>query len=316
LQRKEGEGKMKKKTAILAAVIVVVLVVASFAVYFNLPLFSVDKSSLPSGEPPQWQISITGDVKQEQTLTLKDLTQMPLTNVTAVINGENATYVGVPFYDFCNLTGLQWDVGPIDVVGADGAKATVNIFQAYNSSAYPYYYTNNVITLVFVKNGQWMTNETGGPVKLVAPYFSAEYQVNSVAEIRFKPWMMTITGEVANPLVITRANLTSYPSTTVYAEFAPSVKRWSNWTGLPILDVLQIANMTSRAEKITIIAIDGYTKNYTLTQVLDGNMLIGYAENDQPLAHNEGGPYRLFAPTDKYKWAQYWVKFISEILVS
>jgi DMSO/TMAO reductase YedYZ molybdopterin-dependent catalytic subunit len=308
---------MKKATMLYAAIAIIIILAAAFTVYFTQFSSPSKSSSLPSGEPPQWQIHLTGDVNQEKTITLKELTQMPLTNVTTNVTGENATYVGVPFYDFCNLTGMQWDVGPIDIISADGTQATLNIFQAYNSSAYPYYYTNNIITLVFVKNGQWMTSETGGPVQLIAPYFTSEYQVEKVAELNFKPWMMTITGkEISNPLTITRANLTSYPSTTVYAEFAPSVKRWSNWTGLPILDVLQMANMSARAEKITIIAVDGYTKNYTLTQVADGQMLIGYAENDQPMPHTEGGPYRLFCPTDQYKWAQFWVKFVTEIIVS
>ncbi len=309
---------MKKKTAALSAVIAIVIILAAtFTFYYSLQNTSdTQVSTLPQGEPPQWQIRITGDVEQEKTLTLKEISQMPLTNVTIDINGENATYLGVPFYDFCNMTGMQWDVGPIEVISADGTKATVNIFQAYNSSAYPYYYTNNVITLAFAKNGQWMTNETGGPAKLVAPYFAAEYQVENVAEIHFNPWVMSISGEVANPLTITRENLTSFQSQTVYAEFAPSEKRWSNWTGLPILDVLQVANVSSRAEKITIIAIDGYEKNYTLDQVSDGQMLIGYAENDCPLPHSQGGPFRLFAPTDQYKWAQFWVKFVDQIIVS
>jgi DMSO/TMAO reductase YedYZ molybdopterin-dependent catalytic subunit len=309
---------MKKKTAIISAAIAIVIILAATftAYYYMQPANPKETSALPPGEPPQSQIRITGDVEQEKTLTLKEITQMPLTNVTTVINGENATYVGVPFYDFCNITGMQWDVGPIEVISADGSKVTINIFQAYNSSEYPYYYTNNVITLAFVKNGQWMTNETGGPLKLIAPYFAAQYQVENVAEIHFNPWTISISGEVANPLTITRNNLTSFQSTKVYAEFAPSVKRWSNWTGLPILDVLQVANISDRAEKLTIIAVDGYVKNYTLDQVRDGQMLIGYSENDQPLPHSEGGPFRLFAPTDHYKWAQYWVKFIQEIIVS
>jgi DMSO/TMAO reductase YedYZ molybdopterin-dependent catalytic subunit len=310
--------EMKKKTVILATIMVIVLLLAAtFTAYYVMQGASPKKSSsLPAGEPPQGQIRITGDVEQEKTLTLKEISQMPLTNVTALINGENATYVGVPFYDFCNITGMQWDVGPIDIINTQGTKATLNIFQAYNSSAYPYYYTNNVITLAFVKNGQWITNETGGPLKLIAPYFAAGYQVENVAEVHFNPWTISISGEVTNPLVITRANLTSVPSTTVYAEFAPSEKRWSNWTGLPILSVLQSANISDRAEKITIIAIDGYEKNYTLDQVSDGQMLIGYAENDSPLPHTQGGPFKLFAPTNQYKWAQYWVKFVSEIIVS
>ena len=307
---------MNKRTATLVAIITLLLILASaFTVYFN-QLSNSAESNLPSGEPPQGQIKITGDVKQEKTFSLKEISQMPLTNVTTVVNGENATYIGVPFYDFCNITDMQWDVGPIEVISADGTKATINIFQAYNSSAYPYYYNKNVITLAFVKNGQWMTSETGGPAKLIAPYFAAECQVENVAEINFKPWTISVTGEVADPLVITRANFTSFPSTTVYAEFAPSVKRWSNWTGLPILEVLHAANMSDRAEKITIIAVDGYTKNYTLDQVAEGQMLIGYAENGSPLSHSEGGPFRLFAPTDQYKWAQFWVKFVTEIIVS
>jgi DMSO/TMAO reductase YedYZ molybdopterin-dependent catalytic subunit len=314
----EGKGKLKKKIAIIfAGITIVIVLAATFTAYYATQGVRTSPATiLPPGQPPQWQIRITGDVDQVKTLTQKDISQMPLTNVTAVINGENATYVGVPFYDFCNITGMQWDAGPIEVISADGTKATINIFQAYNSSEYPYYYNNNVITLAFVKNGQWMTNETGGPAKLVAPYFAAQYQVESVAEIHFNPWVMSISGEVATPLVITRQNLTSFQSRTVYAEFAPSEKRWSNWTGLPILDVLRAANVSSRAEKITVIAIDGYAKNYTLDQVSEGQMLIGYAENDSPLPHSQGGPFRLFAPTDQYKWAQFWVKFVSQIIVS
>ncbi|MFB3889358.1 MAG: molybdopterin-dependent oxidoreductase [Candidatus Bathyarchaeia archaeon] len=307
---------MKSKTKILAAALTATVLLSVLAVFIVLLSSPSSPSTLPPGEPPQGQVKITGNVEQEKTWTLKELCQLPLTNVTATVNGENATYLGVPLYDFCNRTGMLWDVGPIEIIGTDGNRATLNIFQAYNSSAYPYYYTNNVITLAFAKNGQWLTAETGGPLKLVAPYLAREYQVENVAEIQFKPWTMSIVGEVANPLAITKANLTSFQSRTVYAEFAPSVKRWSNWTGLPIMDVLQAANISSRAEKITITAVDGYVKNYTLQQVEEGQMLIGYAENDRPLPLSEGGPFRLFAPTDKYKWAQFWVKFVIEIDVS
>ncbi len=306
---------MNNKTKLLAAILATLIIIATVEIVFFYP--SPSKSQMPSGEPPQGQIRITGDIAEEKTLTVKEIvSQMPLTNVTATINGENATYVGVPFYDFCNRTGMLWDVGPVEVISVDGSKATLNIFQAYNSSNYPYYYNRNVIMLAYAKNGQWLTNETGGPLKLIAPYFSAEFQVGNVAEIHFKPWMVSISGKVANPLVIASANLSLLESRTVYAEFAPSVKRWSNWTGLPILNVLQAANVSDRAETITVVAVDGYVKNYTLAQVEEGQMLIGYAENDQPLSHSEGGPFRLFAPTDQYKWAQYWVKFVSEIRVS
>ncbi len=321
LVEKEERGKalMKKNTALFSTITIAIVVLAAFASIYYLGAFNKNNqvtSVLPNGEPPLWQIKITGDVEQEKTLTLKEIAQMPLTNVTANINGENATYIGVPLFDFSNKTGISWDAGPIDFISTNGNKATLNIFQAYNSSAYPYYYNNNVIMVAFVKNGQWMTNETGGPVKLVAPYFADKYQVENVAEIHFNPWTISISGEVSNPLFITKENLTSFQSRTVYAEFAPSEKRWSNWTGLPMLDVLQAANTSDRAEKVTIIAVDGYTKDYTLEQVADGQMLIGFYENGKPLPQSQGGPFRLFAPTDQYKWAQYWVKFVNQIIVS
>jgi DMSO/TMAO reductase YedYZ molybdopterin-dependent catalytic subunit len=305
---------MKNKTIMLSTAIVAAIILAGSAfVLLNLTPATGD---LPPGEPPEWQIQITGNVAQEETWTLKDITQLPLTNVTNIINGENATYLGVPFYDFCNQTTKQWDSGEIEIISVDGTKASINIFHAYNSSAYPYYYTNNVVTLAFAKNGKWLTTETGGPLKLVVPYSGDEYQVETIAEICFNPWTISISGEVETPLTISNSNLASFPSKTVYAEFAPSEKRWANWTGLPILEILEAANVSSRAEKITITAVDGYVKNYTLDQVREGQMMIGYAENDCPLSHPEGGPFRLFAPTEKYKWAQFWVKFVCDIKVS
>ena len=309
---------MRRRTTVtLAAVAVAVILMATIAAYYHIQTSSPKTASpLPSSEPPNWQIKITGDVQQEKILTIKELSQMPLTNVTVKSDNENKTYWGVSLYDFCNRTGANWDIGPIEVVSADGSKATLSIFQAYNSSAYPYYYNNNVIILAFIQDKQWLGGESGGPVRLVTPYFSGEYQVENVAEINFKPWSVSVSGNVANPFVITKGNLTSYSSTTVYAEFAASEKRWSNWTGISILELLQYANASSRAETVTITAIDGYTKNYTLQQIQDGQMLLGYAENNQPMPYNQGGPFRLFAPTDQYKWAQFWVKFVVDIKVS
>jgi hypothetical protein len=44
-------------------------------------------------------------------------------------------------------------------------------------------------------------------------------------------------------------------------------------------------------------------------------MLVGYAENGNHLDQSQGGPYRLLTPVEKYKWAQFWVKFVKEIIV-
>jgi len=309
----------KKRTAILAIATTIIVVLAAVAtVYFTQTTSNRPQTStkqLPEGEPAHWQIKITDDISEENTWTLNDIAEMPLTDV--IVKSENATYRGVTLIEFCNLTGIAWDAGPLNIISENGQSATLNIFQAWNSTHYPYGYDYNTIVLAFIKDNQWLTNTTGGPVKLIAPHFADNYQIEQVTEIYSEPWTVTITGNVANPLTITGRNLTAFQSKTVHAEFRPGgeANRTSDWTGIPILGVLQAAKMSDTAEKISIIGIDGYAKNFTLNQVRDGQMMIGYQENGQPLPTSEGGPFRLFAPTDEYKWGQNWVKFIHEIIV-
>ena len=112
---------------------------------------------------------------------------------------------------FATSTDILWDAGPLNIIGANGQLASLNIFQAWNSTYYPYDYNYNVIVLAFIKNGQWMTNQTGGPVKLIAPNFASNYQVEQVAEIHSDPWAVSITGDVANPMVITGQEHNSFP---------------------------------------------------------------------------------------------------------
>jgi DMSO/TMAO reductase YedYZ molybdopterin-dependent catalytic subunit len=299
---------MKKKIALIAVALAVTIITVSavfLTVYNPQPMATI---KLPAGQPPQWQIAVSGNVEEQKTWTLEQISQMPLTEVTAAVNGENVTYNGVTLIDFCNKTGMLWDAGPIDITGTGGQRATVNVFQAWNSTAYPYYQEKNRIALVFVKNGQWMTDEDGGPVKLIAPYFSPNHQIEHVTEVNIGIWTISISGAVANPLTINKNNLSDFKEETVQAEFVPGDgKRTSNWTGLTLSNVLEKAGISDRAEKVTIVAIDGYVKNYTLTEVNEARMLIGYMENSGHFWQDQGGPYRLFCTTDKYKWAQFWV---------
>ena len=157
----------------------------------------------------------------------------------------------------------------------------------------------------------------GGPVKLIAPYFPNDYQVEHVSEVNIGYWTVTVSGAVANPITLSSQNMSTLQEVTVEAEFVPGDgKRTSNWTGLPIMDLLDAANKSYRAGKITVVAIDGYVKNYTFWEIEDSQMMLGYTENGEHFGQENGGPYRLFLPVDKYKWAQYWVKFVTQIIVS
>ncbi len=312
---------MKKRTAFLALTTVIIIILSAFAsLYYakvigNNPNANTNQALLPAGNPPQWQIEVTGDVSQQKTWTLNEIDKMPLTDV--IVKSENATYRGVALTEFCNQTGILWGAGPLNIISATEQSATLSTFQAWNSTYYPYSYSYNVIVLAFIKNGQWMTKQTGGPVKLIAPDFASNYQVEQVAEIQSEPWTVSVAGDVANPLVISAENLTDFQPQTLHGEFRPgdAPNMTADWTGIPILEVMQSAKASDRASQVCVMGIDGYEQNFTLAQLTAGEMLLGYKENGQYLPTSQGGPFRIFAPTPDYKWGQYWVKFVVEIYV-
>lgn len=302
---------MKKTTLILATTILVIAIVIT-AAYLKQ---TATPNQLPSGTPQNWQIKTTGDTQKPQTWGINDLSKMPLTDVT--VKSENATYRGVSLSDFCNQTGTQWDAGAITVIGESGQNATLNSYQAWNSTTYTYNHQYNSIILAFIRNGEWLSSQDGGPVKLVAPYFDSSYQITRVTEVDSQPWIVHVTGNVANPIVLTGGNLAAFKSQTIHGEFRPGgdPNRTSDWTGIPILDIVNAAHPTGNNSKVCIVGVDNYTKTFTLTQVKAGEMMLGYQENARPLPVSEGGPFRLFAPADAYKWGQYWVKYVTEIRV-
>jgi DMSO/TMAO reductase YedYZ molybdopterin-dependent catalytic subunit len=307
---------MKKRSQIASISLVIVIAAAIVATlyYGTLPA----KSLLPSGEPAQWQISVTGAVEQDRTWSLKDMTNMPLTEVTTMTNGDNETYLGVSLLEFCNQSSIRWDAGSINVIGVSGQRATLSVFQAWNSTAYPRYQIRNRIVLAFTRNGQWLTNETGGPVRLVTPGFGAKYQVDGVAQVDIGLWTVSVSGAVSNPLTFTGENMTNFQQKTIESEFAPgdSPEVTANWTGLSMSSVLRTSRMSNEARMITVIAIDGYEENFTIQQINDTQMLVGFKENTKYLTLDQGGPFRLFLPVNEYKWGYRWVKFLSRIVVS
>jgi hypothetical protein len=119
-----------KKIIFTSAAIAVIVVAVAASYYVTIPTQTTQNSLLPTGEPPQWQIRVTGDGASEKTLTIKNLSQMPLSNVTQTIKGETANYVGVTLLEVLNRTGASWDSGLINVAASDGFNKTLNIYQA------------------------------------------------------------------------------------------------------------------------------------------------------------------------------------------
>jgi DMSO/TMAO reductase YedYZ molybdopterin-dependent catalytic subunit len=300
-----------KKIALSAVLIAVVIIaIASTYIITQLP---VKASILPSGEPPQAQIAVTGDISNQKTLTVKELSQMPLTNVTSTIKGETANYVGVTLLELLNNAGAGWDTGNITVFASDGYNKTINFYQAYNSTQYP----GNEIIVAFAKDDKWITDSSEGPFKLITPGFANSFNVKSIKEINLKPWNINIAG-TNTPIVLVGSNITNFETKTVTAAFAPGgePQRTSNWTGVSLWSVLQAGGIPTGASKVTVTAVDGYNRNYTVAQVKSLGILIGTQENGKPLTPSDGQPYRLIVPTEDFKWGQYWVRWVTQVTVS
>jgi DMSO/TMAO reductase YedYZ molybdopterin-dependent catalytic subunit len=306
-------NKNSKITATVAgvAIVIIALVATLYYVQANTPQTN---AFIPEGKPPSTQLKITGDLSAEKTLSIADLEQMPLTSVTSTIKGETATYAGVTITQILNTKNASWDTGFIRVSASDGFSRTINSFQAYNSTQYP----GNEYIIAFAKNGEWITDTTEGPLKLITPDLSSDYNVKNVAEINLQPWTITIKGSVTYPMTLTSSDIIAFGEKTVTAQFAPGgePQRTSDWTGVPVSSLLEASSASSDASKITVTAIDGYSREFTIDQVYSTGMLIGYKENGANIPAKDGAPFRLFVPTEEFKWGQNWVRWVSEIIVS
>ncbi|MCW4022589.1 MAG: molybdopterin-dependent oxidoreductase [Candidatus Bathyarchaeota archaeon] len=297
---------------IIIAVIVIAIIGVSAGAYLLLPS-STGNGLLPSGNVPDWDITVTGDGATTTVVSVSDMTEMPLTNVTHTIKDETATYVGVLLTDFCELSGVNWYAGTVEVCASDGYSKTVNLYQAWNSTQYP----EELMILAFVKDGEYMTEETGGPVQLIAPSLVSQYQIKNVAELNIGLWTIQVSGDVSTPMNITGLDLTNFETKTVELAFAPGgdPQRTSNWTGIDLWSVLESAGVSDAATTIKITAIDGYSREYDITQAQDYGMLLGYMENDEYLTFAGGRAFRLFMEDPEMKWGQYWVRWVVEVEV-
>jgi DMSO/TMAO reductase YedYZ molybdopterin-dependent catalytic subunit len=304
----------KTKKIVLTAATLAVIIFALIASIYYLAGGPAQSNLLPTGEPPQVQLKITGDLAAEKSLTIKDLSMMPLTSVTHTIKGETADYVGVTILNLLNKTDASWDAGAINVISTDGFNKTLNLYQAYNSTQY----AGSEIILAFVKDGKYITDTKEGPLKLVTPGLASSYNVKSVTEINLQPWTISVTRAVSNPIVLTSGNITNYETKTVQAALAPGgePQRTSAWTGTSLWSILQASGVSSSASKVTVTAIDGYSREYSVAQVKDLGLLIGFKENGAYLSPVNGQPYRLVVPTEDFKWGQFWVRWVSQVTVS
>jgi DMSO/TMAO reductase YedYZ molybdopterin-dependent catalytic subunit len=133
-----------------------------------------------------------------------------------------------------------------------------------------------------------------------------------------KPWMLTVGGEVKQPVRLTREMLGQFPSLG-YTVKHHCVEGWTavaSWTGVPFSTIAALVEPTARARYVRFDSFDqGYSNGWDLASALDPQTILAYAMNDRPLMAEHGAPLRLYSPVKLgYKLTKYLttVTFTSE----
>jgi DMSO/TMAO reductase YedYZ molybdopterin-dependent catalytic subunit len=113
-----------------------------------------------------------------------------------------------------------------------------------------------------------------------------------------------VEGAVENPLSFQLSHFNEY-ETTIAAELKGKISYVPSqeYTGIPVQVIIKEASPLEGAEKLHVIASDGYEVEFDLEEVLLDDQMILIEENDmlRLIAGNYGG--------------EYWVKQVSKMVV-
>jgi hypothetical protein len=121
---------------------------------------------------------------------------------------------------------------------------------------------------------------------------------------------LSITGLVANPLNLSRAELDAMPKSAVNAaiicvDFPGHVVAQGNWVGVKLRTLLEAAQPLAEAVKVAFYAADGYSTDLRLDAVMRDDIIVAYEKDGEAL-----NALRLVVPG---KWGYKWINQLSRI---
>jgi DMSO/TMAO reductase YedYZ molybdopterin-dependent catalytic subunit len=158
-------------------------------------------------------------------------------------------------------------------------------------------------------------------------------------DINVDTFRLAIDGHVNAPLSLTLADLQAMPRIELAAVnqcsgnsrgfFAPPVPgaQWANgamgnarWVGVSLRDLLDKAGVKAGAQRVRLAGLDDpvvaeapkFMKSLDIDHARDGEVLLAYEMNGEPLPLVNGFPLRLVVPG---WYSTYWVKMVSHIEV-
>jgi DMSO/TMAO reductase YedYZ molybdopterin-dependent catalytic subunit len=126
----------------------------------------------------------------------------------------------------------------------------------------------------------------------------------SVPSADLTTWDLRVYGEVDNPFTLTWDEFRTLPRKTVETDIH-CVTRWSKldttWEGVPIQEILRLAQLRPTATHVVEHAEQGYTTNLPLSVLDDDDVILADTYGGEPLDPEHGYPLRLVVPK-RYFW--------------
>jgi DMSO/TMAO reductase YedYZ molybdopterin-dependent catalytic subunit len=134
-------------------------------------------------------------------------------------------------------------------------------------------------------------------------------------EVDIKTYHLNITGSVDKELSLTFDDIKKMESVREEIELVcPGFFVDKGfWTGIKVIDLLNLAGIKKEAKSVEFISIDGsYKQTISIEKLKGDGFLISYQFNDKEFSKYHGYPLRLVA---KGEAGSYWVKWLGEIKV-
>jgi DMSO/TMAO reductase YedYZ molybdopterin-dependent catalytic subunit len=126
----------------------------------------------------------------------------------------------------------------------------------------------------------------------------------SVPRVDLATWDFKVWGQVDSPLRFSWQEFKALPRKTVHTDIH-CVTRWSkldtDWEGVPIQTIFQLAGLKPTATHVLAHSEQGYTANLPLDVLNDDDVLLADTYDGKALDPEHGYPLRLFVPK-RYFW--------------
>lgn len=140
----------------------------------------------------------------------------------------------------------------------------------------------------------------------------------SVPKIDLKKWILTIDGEVDEPLKLSWNNLLKLPKIESVSDFH-CVEGWTvlglKWEGILFKKVTDFVKIKKSAKFVSFECADKYTTSLSLEEVLGEDVLLAYKLDGKYLEEGFGAPLRLVVPKKYAYKSAMWItriKFTSK----